>query len=93
MTSLKNAVIRCCSEFRKAKRELSDLRPRFWATIGDLEYAADFGNESELEEALKVAYPQLGAPGDFGYETKHGDALKRLYDAWTATIQGRKCVS
>lgn len=32
-------------------------------------------------EAIRVVHKTVGAPGDYGYGTPKGDALKRLYDA------------
>ena len=34
-----------------------------------------------LRDAIVAAHRRLGAPGDFGYGTKEGDALRSLYDA------------
>jgi len=58
-----------------------------------LEYAADFGVGDDLEEALKKAYSQLGAPGDFGYGTPCGDSLEALYDEWAKTVKQRKAAA
>lgn len=63
------------------KREFSDLSPRFWQSLTMLDDAA-YGSIGDLEAAFQATRRQLGAPGDFGYGTPQGDALKQYYDAW-----------
>lgn len=81
--ALRAAVLKCAETFSQApRRQLSDLSPRFWVALMDLEIAAADSDDNELLAELQKAYHQLGAPGDFGYDTPCGGALRKLYDAW-----------
>lgn len=62
--------------------ELNDLKPECWYQIGFL-FGTSLRENSpaELLSVLRTARPHLGAPGDFGYGTPCGDALRALYDA------------
>ena len=66
----------------KHKRKLRDLSPRFWVALLDLELSC----QEEHWEELK----RLGAPGDFGYGTPCGDALRAVYDSWNALCAARQ---
>lgn len=70
--------------FNKHKRKLRDLSPRFWVALMDLEFICDSDNWAEIKLAFKDCYRYLGAPGDFGYGTPCGDALRNVYDSWNA---------
>jgi hypothetical protein len=41
----------------------------------------------ECKQAFNAAYRVLGAPGDFGYGTPEGDAMKGVYDSWNKALQ------
>jgi len=75
------------------KAELSDLRPPFWAALTQLAREAEMCVDAadpiaQIKAALVKASKQLGAPGDFGYGTPHGQALRNLYVAWRALPKG-----
>lgn len=83
------AIGKVFREFVAHKRELDDLPPKFWAALAELHHEADRAHFEEdriayIKRALVVASKQLGAPGDFGYGTPHGEALRNLYVAWRA---------
>ncbi len=87
LESFKRAVIKAHATFAKNKKELSDLSPRFWVAWMDLEMAIEFTVPiSELKEEFQKSYKQFGSPGDFGYGTPCGDALKAVYEAWSAVV-------
>lgn len=82
--TLRQRMRELSDEFLSHERELADLRPEFWYRVGRLcgvalDATVTVGG---LLSELRQAKPQLGAPGDFGYGTPCGDALRRLYDAW-----------
>lgn len=71
--------------FTAHKSELTDLRSSFWVNLRDVVEWTD----PTLQPSYNVLRPlfhgcrvQLGAPGDFGYGTPCGDALRDLYGAW-----------
>ena len=69
----------------KEKKQLSDLRPAFWHALGSVVLSAALvdspeSDAVEITRAIGKARKQLGAPGDFGYGTPCGDALRNLYD-------------
>lgn len=68
--------------FDKHRFQLSDLSPRFWEAFQKLEKSADQSDWTDLKLAFDEARKQLGAPGDFGYGTPCGDALRVLYESW-----------
>lgn len=81
----KAAVISAHEEFAKRKRSLRDLSPRFWAAWMDLEMALEWDEPFDaISKTFQTAYKQFGAPGDFGYGTPHGEALKAVYGSWSA---------
>jgi hypothetical protein len=82
-------VIHCSETFNKNSKKLRDLSPRFWIALMDLEMCHDSPDE-ELLEVFSKAYRYLGAPGDFGYGTPCGDALRNLYEWWNAWLTARK---
>lgn len=77
-------VIETATTFTQHRDELRDLRPSFWASLADLEFATD-GTESRdnVIASFQAAYKRLGSPGDFGYGTPCGDALRGLYKAYS----------
>jgi hypothetical protein len=79
---LQKAMRDCDLAFRGEKKRLRDLSHRFWVALEDLQLAIEGGDTRNMQEVFKAAYRQLGAPGDFGYGTPAGQALKKLYDAW-----------
>ena len=69
----------------KEKKQLSDLRPAFWHALGSVVLSAALIDSPEpdaveITRAIGKAHKQLGTPGDFGYGTPCGDALRNLYD-------------
>lgn len=86
------AAVRHCGEVfnqPKNKRKCRDLSPRFWVALLDLELACEIEDWSELCLAFKAAYRYLGAPGDFGYGTPCGEALRSVYDRWNDLCKSR----
>ena len=71
----------------KQKKHLRDLSPRFWVALLDLVLDCENEDWSQLRATFNQAYRQLGAPGDFGYGTPCGDALKDLYYRWNELCQ------
>ncbi len=69
------------------------MSPRFWVAWMDLELCVSRGTTEELLETFPKAYRYLGAPGDFGYGTPCGDALRNFYDWWNAWLTARKAVA
>lgn len=70
--------------FTSHSRELSDLRPSFWTALGRLVAYARLDAPTMVAEVIANEHRQFGAPGDFGYGTPCGDALRELYDAHNA---------
>lgn len=68
--------------FDEHKRKLLDLSPRFWVALLVLEAGCAEANWDELRKTFGAAHRRLGAPGDFGYGTPCGDALRDVYDSW-----------
>jgi hypothetical protein len=65
--------------------DVSDLPPKFWVLIDDLRTAWNVKNLDEIRRLVREHHRSvLGAPGDFGYGTPCGDALRNLYDAMKA---------
>lgn len=77
---LRNAIHSCVLTFYMCKRELSDLSRAFWKSLDDLALAADEAVPNDLAKAVSDVHRTLGAPGDFGYGTPCGDALRAVYD-------------
>ncbi len=73
--------------FEKHRRELKDLRPLFWAALRDIENAADQDDFALLKTHFPKWSTLLGAPGDFGYGTPCGDALRTLYESWNRLLK------
>jgi len=82
MKELKYAVLSCIETFHQHKKELEDLRSSFWDALSDLQAALLFDSDEEIIAKLKKHKRALGAPGDFGYGTPCGDALRAVYEAW-----------
>ena len=74
----------------KHKRKLRDLSPRFWIALLDLELACEEQDWDELKLSFKDAYRFFGAPGDFGYGTPCGDALRAVYDTWNVLCAAKQ---
>lgn len=89
-----DAVKVCATTFSqpKHKRKLRDLSPRFWVALMDLELACGGEDWDQLKLDFKAAYRYLGAPGDFGYGTPCGDALRAVYDTWNALCAAKQPV-
>lgn len=70
------------------KKEFRDLRPHFWASLADLRLIAVSldGTDEEVIMSFSQARRHLGAPGDFGYGTPCGDALKAFYNHYSDFI-------
>ena len=83
MKELRDAVLNCCEVFSHHKKELGDLSPSFWSALSDLQGIVLFASHDQILAALKKHRRTLGAPGDFGYGTPCGDALRAVYDAWS----------
>ena len=89
-TQLQRAAVHAHLTFAEHKDELADLRPSFWSSLADFRYAFDEPDpDAELEEAFKLGYKRWGAPGDFGYGTPCGEALRQLYNAWNIYAEAR----
>lgn len=73
--------------FQKHKWELADLKPAFWLCFEELELSADLADVEDLILSFRKARKVLGAPGDFGYGTPCGEALKELYNEWSRLVQ------
>ena len=87
LAAFKDAVTKAHAAFAKKKKSLSDLSPRFWVAWMDLEMSLEFGTTfEEIREEAKKSFKQFGSPGDFGYGTPCGDALKTVYDAWRNVV-------
>lgn len=85
--AVRRAIRECCEAFEAARRDLQDLSPRFWAALIDLRTAADGLDPLPLPLLLaeiRRVHRTLGAPGDFGYGTREGKALRALYGAFAA---------
>lgn len=91
-TAFADAVRHAVETFNqpKHKRKLKDLSPRFWVALLDLELGCEEPDWEKLKAAFGSAYKQLGAPGDFGYGTPCGDALKDLYRRWNELCKARQ---
>ena len=77
----------------KHKRKLRDLSPRFWHALVELELGCEEQEWGTLCETSRSAYRYLGAPGDFGYGTPCGDALRAVYDTWNALLKATNSVA
>ena len=99
--NLRAAILHTCTTFHKHKRKLrGDLSPRFWVALLDLEIiindsdlAAKDPSDAEIRAEVIKNYRWLGAPGDFGYGTPCGDALKALYAAHAAAVNHHKATA
>jgi len=87
LVELRAAVRECERAFydKKERKKLWDLRPAFWHALGSVVLSAALEESPEedaaaITRAIGKAHRQLGAPGDFGYGTPCGDALRGLYD-------------
>jgi hypothetical protein len=80
---LRNAILALEQTFTEHARELLDLRPQFWMALGMLRMAVECGEQIMplCKLVSRCAGDALGAPGDFGYGSPCGDALKATYDA------------
>lgn len=67
--------------FLERRESLNDLSPAFWVAIGTIQGAAMSSDTATIASAVKQFRRTLGAPGDFGYGTACGDAIRILYDA------------
>lgn len=76
---LKDAAYECACAFKADRKNLHDLRPSFWATLEQLLDAVTFDGAAEVSKIVSEQHKQLGAPGDFGYGHRTGDALAALY--------------
>ena len=78
------AVKHAADVFNKPKhrKKYKDLSPRFWVALMDLELSCDCEDWKQLKTDFAKCYRFLGAPGDFGYGTPCGDALRAVYDSW-----------
>jgi hypothetical protein len=88
-TRLRKAIVAADNTFHKNKRKLRDLSSRFWVALMDLGLAAgdDKTTTDDLMQEVRTAHRQLGSPGDFGYGTPCGDALREVYDAYNELSQ------
>ncbi|KKM91191.1 hypothetical protein LCGC14_1231080 [marine sediment metagenome] len=91
-TSFVAAVRHAAQTFKlpKYKKEYRRLSPRFWVAWLDLELGCECEDWDKLTNTMIAAHHQLGAPGDFGYGTPCGDALRNVYDTWRELCQARK---
>ena len=90
-----STIAEVCQMARDAKRvfgayrdELRDLNPTFWVALESLADLTEFNTRDEICSRFLLACRYLGAPGDFGYGTPCGDALRRLYEARQALEKG-----
>lgn len=77
-----DAACSACEAFIADKKNLSDMRPSFWAMTRLLLDIAIAGSDEELIDAIPQAIKVFGSPGDFGYGHPTGDNLAALYKAW-----------
>ena len=87
VAELRAAIHECETQFYlpKHRRKLGDLPPAFWHSLGALVLAAVVvelpeSDGKEITAVIGKVHRRLGAPGDFGYGTPCGDALRNLYD-------------
>ena len=87
VAALRTAIHGCETAFYdpKERKKLTDLRPAFWHSLGHVVLSAALADTPEsdaveMTKAIGKSHRQLGAPGDFGYGTPCGDALRTLYD-------------
>lgn len=83
-------VLSAARTFEMSKEELSDLPRQFWVAMMDLELGCNSKDWDELVATFKSARKQLGSPGDFGYGTPCGDALRDVYNSWNALCEVHK---
>jgi hypothetical protein len=85
------AVTHARRTFEARKAELLDLNWKFWRAFEMLDLACQIDGEDwhELDRTFAECRPQLGAPGDFGYGTPCGEALRAVYDTWTLLVKSR----
>ena len=60
---------------------LRDMPSMFWVWLGILSGKSSSDRPGTLIDWVNSARAVLGAPGDFGYGTPCGDAIKKMYDA------------
>jgi len=79
-TQLEQAVEQMVNAFIRDADQFKDLAPTFWMSLGRLMAAVHAREGTELVRVIGEVHRSLGAPGDFGYGTVHGDALRKVYD-------------
>lgn len=85
---LHQAAVRAAGTFAAHQHELSDLRPEFWIALGTIAGATSRASDrTDVVRVFQSAYRRLGAPGDFGYGTPCGDALRAIYDAYKEFVE------
>lgn len=57
------------------------------------DYTGALDHVEKLLKACRRVYDDVGPPGDFGYSTKPGKALKELYDQFNAALKARPAVT
>jgi hypothetical protein len=94
-TRLRQAIRAAARAFDNNKKKLRDLSPRFWVALMDMEITAadDNATVDGLIQAVKNNHQQLGSPGDFGYGTPCGEALREVYDACSALCAAKKAAN
>ena len=89
LAELRTAILECERQFYLHRGELSDLGSRFWAALGYIIMTAVMADDSRsdprsdaaiITKSIAANHRILGAPGDFGYGTPCGEALRNLYD-------------
>lgn len=58
--------------------------------VQEIDFAAVLAAIREMLEATLQVHKALGAPGDYGYDSKEGKALKRLYQAHGKLLKAAK---
>lgn len=88
-TDLRRAMWDAANVFSAHREELADLKPDFWAAIAGFQLAPASWSADQLIVAVTGSHRVLGAPGDFGYGTPCGDALRRVYDLTNQLIDAQ----
>lgn len=88
---------KCWENFKRAYDELADVaatkKTQFRAKEVLAAIALDFvarmehGPTEIMRKEFMRQYRTLGAPGDFGYDSREGRALQAVYECWNAVLK------